>query len=136
MWHSANEAELPAATRVVLWEDPHQVVDPRGLEEAQVLDVVHVLHRVEVAEAHSLHHREGGRGWAAVRSVAVAHSGCSGGGICRRAIAFTSFQNSAPAGRITARRMTAVATVDALSRITARITIRIARIASMPSTAQ
>src|SRR5438067_6877662 len=119
----------------VLGEDAHQVVDPRGLEEAQVLDVVHVLHRVEVAEAHALHDREGALGRSAVRAVAVAHSRCSGG-ICKRAIAFTSFQNRTPAGRMIASRIRAVAIVDALSRSTARITIRIARIASMPSTAQ
>jgi hypothetical protein len=59
-----DEPELLRAIGRVLREEVGDVLDPRGLEEAEELDVVEVLHRVEIAEPHPLHHRE---------ALAVAH---------------------------------------------------------------
>src|SRR3954451_7514659 len=82
-----DEPERLAARGRAPGDDRADVVDPRGLEEAQELHVVHVLHGVEVAEAHALHHREA--------PVLTAHSAwLSGGGIWIRAIALTRNQNS------------------------------------------
>src|SRR5689334_12604502 len=126
-----DEPEL-AAARLVLGRDCRQVVDPRGLEEAQELDVVHVLHRVEVAEADALHHREGGLGRAPV-PLGVRHSGS---GICIRAMAFTSFQNSRQAGPRMATTITMSIAVDARRASTATTTISSARITCISRTAQ
>src|SRR3954453_18861274 len=53
-----DEAELLAVAGRVSGDHPPDVVDPSGLEEAQELDVVHVLESVEVAPPHALHDRE------------------------------------------------------------------------------
>src|SRR5919197_427661 len=123
-----DEAEASAA-RVVGGRDGGHVVDPRGLEEAQELDVVHVLKRVEVAEANSLNHREGVVRRGAV-PLGLRHRRS---GIWIRAIAFTSFQNRTPAGTRIATTMTMSSAFDALSASTATITMSSARIACMRS---
>src|SRR3954451_5012994 len=121
-----DEAELPALGRRVLGRELDHVVDSRGLEEPQELDVVHVLHRVEVAEADAL---DGGE--------ALAHRrGWGRWGICMRAIARTLNQNSAPAGTMMATAMSADFTFSARSRKSERITISSPSSASSPSTAQ
>src|SRR3954447_4196607 len=121
-----DEAELPALCRRVVGRELDHVVDPGGLEEAQELDVVHVLHRVEVAEAHALEGREG--------VVGPHRRGRSG--IWMRAITLTLNQNSAPAGITIARTMSADLRFSARSRKRERITSRRPSSASSPSTAQ
>src|SRR5436305_4018056 len=92
-----DEAELPAVRGRVVGRELEHEVDPGGLEEPEELDVVHVLHRVEVAEADALERAEG------ARRTLRAHRRRSGRlGIWMRAIAFTSFQKSNPETRITA----------------------------------
>src|SRR4051794_39900849 len=87
-----DEPELLPPGRSTLRKEGADEVDSRRLEEAQELDVVHVLHRVEVAEAHALDHRE---------PAVLAHGFRSG--IWIRAIALTRNQNSVPADAITTK---------------------------------
>src|SRR3954451_21442768 len=101
------------------------VVDARRLEEAQELDVVQVLHRVEIAEANPLHHRE---------ALVAAHSG--GSGICMRAMAFTRNQNSALAAAITSNVTITAARLLAISSRMLNRTMANARSACSVRTAQ
>src|SRR3954454_312900 len=118
-----DEAELAPLRRRVLGRELQHVVDPRGLEEAQELDVVHVLHRVEVAEAHPL---DGGE----------ARHRCGLCGIWMRAIDLTSFQNRTPETTITATAIATDFTFSAVVSSSAKMTITSPSRASMPSTAQ
>src|SRR6059058_3577256 len=87
-----DEPELAPGRWRVLGRELEHVVDPRGLEEAQELHVVHVLHRVQVAESDSL---DGGE-------ALTQRRGSGRFGIWFRAIALTSFQKSQPERPITA----------------------------------
>src|SRR3954465_14208429 len=105
-----DEAELPPLGRRVLGRELDHVVDSRGLEEAQELDVVHVLHRVEVAEADAL---DGGE----------ARHRCGLCGIWMRAIDLTSFQNRTPETTITATAIATDFTFSAVVSSSAKMTI-------------
>src|SRR3954453_10906554 len=120
------EAELPALCGRVVGRELQHVVDSRRLEEAQEFHVVHVLHRVEVAEADALHDRE-----------ALAHLRGSGRfGIWMRAIALTSFQKSQPDSTITATETSTACRFSAVASSSAKMMITRPSSASMPSTAQ
>src|SRR5256714_11863204 len=121
-----DQAELPALGWRVVGRDLQHVVDPRRLEEAQELDVVHVLHRVEVAEADSL---EGGEAPAQRR-------GSGRFGIWMRAIALTSFQKSQPERPITATETSTACRFSAVASSSAKMMITRPSSASIPSTAQ
>src|SRR2546423_2807897 len=124
-----DEPEGPAAAGCVPGERVAEPVDPRGLEEAQELHVVHVLHGVEVAEPHPLHHRE-----AVPPGLGAQRERRSG--IWIRARALTRNQNSAPQGTRTATQMRTVVRLLAFSASSEKNSIAITRTACIPSTAQ
>src|SRR3954471_9923435 len=120
-----DESEGLAARGSAARDDGADVVDPRGLEEAEELDVVHVLHGVEVAEAHPLHHRE-----PPVRAQGLRS------GICMRAIAFTRNQNRVPAAPITTSVTSTATRLLAIRSSTEKSTIANASTACRTTTAQ
>src|SRR5205085_2818919 len=124
-----DESERPAAAGSVARERVAEPVDPSGLEEAQELDVVHVLHRVEVAEAHPLHRRE-------PVSPALGAQRGRRSGIWILASALTRNQNSAPHGASTAMQMRTVVRLLAFSASSEKNSIAITSTACIPSTAQ
>src|SRR3954468_717900 len=122
-----DEAELPAPRRSVVGRELQHVVDAGGLEEPEELDVVHVLHGIEVTEADAL---DGGE-------ALCGHLRGSGRfGIWIRAIALTSFQKSQPEAPITATDMRTAWRFSAVASRSAKMMITRPSSASMPSTAQ
>src|SRR5947209_2592948 len=123
-----DEAKRAAGGRGVVGRQRPHVVDPGRLEEAQELGVVHVLHRVEVAEADALDRREG--------FAVGAHSRVDRSVSWMRPIARTRYQNSVPATAMTATHSTAAWRLSAIMSRIANTSSAIASSASNASTAQ
>src|SRR5438132_5734361 len=120
-----DEAELVLGRRLAARHERAYEVDSCGLEEAQELDVVQVLQRVQVAEADTLDHRE---------PLVRGHGRRSG--IWMRAIALTRNQKSVPEAAITDTVRITAATLLAISRRMLKSTIVNASTACRTTTAQ